>query len=115
MPSFDSILLITGTIDNWNPARWDQWRRQGGRGAVAPNVEKDGPRNSSKFDEKTGGVGTHLRCEKIINNNIFNVTVLFCTVFLLRGCYSELRNQRSTAFYCRNERNKPFIYLDLSL
>ena len=26
-----------------------------GKGAVAPNVEKDGPRNSSKFDEKIGG------------------------------------------------------------
>ena len=40
---------------------------------------------------------------------------LYGTVFLLRGCYSELRNQRFTAFYCKNERNKPFIYLDLSL
>ena len=39
------------------------------------------------------------------------MTVLFCTVFLLRGCYSELCNQRSTAFYCKNERNKPFIIL----
>ena len=40
--------------------RHSQWRRQGGkgaRGAVAPNVEKDGPRNSSKFDEKIGGGG----------------------------------------------------------
>ena len=36
-----------------------QWRRQGGqRGTVAPpppHVEKDGPRNSSKFDEKIAG------------------------------------------------------------
>ena len=54
-----------------------QWRRQGGqggkggkgaRGRLPPNVEKDGPRNSSKFDEKIGrGVRIHLRCEKIIN------------------------------------------------
>ena len=28
---------------------------QGGR--LPPNVEKDGPRNSSKFDEKIGGGG----------------------------------------------------------
>ena len=50
-----------------------QWRRQGGkRGAVPPNVEKDGPRNSSKFDEKIGGGGDiHLRCEKIINTKYF--------------------------------------------
>ena len=51
-----------------------QWRRQGGarRGGCPPNVEKDGPRNSSKFDEKIGmGVGIHLRCEKIINNQYF--------------------------------------------
>ena len=42
-------------------------------GAVAPpNVEKDGPRNSSKFDEKIGeGVDIHLRCEKIINTKYF--------------------------------------------
>ena len=48
-----------------------QWRRQGRQGgsvAPPPNVEKDGPRNSSKFDEKIGrGVRIHLRCEKIIN------------------------------------------------
>ena len=52
-----------------------QWRRQGGArrgGCPPPNVEKDGPRNSSKFDEKIGmGVGIHLRCEKIINNKYF--------------------------------------------
>ena len=53
-----------------------QWCRQGEQeGAVAPpppNVEKDGPRNSSKFDEKIGmGAGIHLRCEKIINNKYF--------------------------------------------
>ena len=45
-------------------------RRQGGGkgGRLPPNVEKDGPRNSSKFDEKIGrGVRIHLRCEKIIN------------------------------------------------
>ena len=46
---------------------------RGQGGAVAPpNVEKDGPRNSSKFDEKIGGgVGIHLRCEKIINTKYF--------------------------------------------
>ena len=45
---------------------------KGGKGAVAPNVEKDGPRNSSKFDEKIGeGVGIHLRYEKIINIKYF--------------------------------------------
>ena len=74
------------------------------RGRLPPlNVEKDGPRNSSKFDEKIGGgggVNIHLRNEKIINTKYFYVTI-FCTVFLLRGCYSELRNQRSTAFYCK--------------
>ena len=43
--------------------------------------------------------------------NIFNVTVLFCTVFLLRGCYSELHNQRSTAFYCKNEKNNRLFIL----
>ena len=76
--------------------------RGGKGGRLPPNVEKDGPRNSSKFDEKIGrGVRIHLRCEKIINTK-YLVTVLFCTVFLLRGCYSELRNQRSTAFYCKN-------------
>ena len=81
----------------------------GGKGGrLPPNVEKDGPRNSSKFDEKIGGGCIHLRCEKIINTKYFNVTVLFCKVFLLRGCYLELRNQRSTAFYCKNEKNKPF-------
>ena len=34
-----------------------QWRRQGGArgGGCPPNVEKDGPRNSSKFDEKIEG------------------------------------------------------------
>ena len=53
-----------------------QWRRQGGGGKRGrlppPNVEKDGPRNSSKFDEKIwGGVGIHLRCEKIINTKYF--------------------------------------------
>ena len=33
-------------------------RGGGQEGAVAPpNVEKDGPRNSSKFDEKIGGGG----------------------------------------------------------
>ena len=38
----------------------DQWRRQGGQGgAVAPNVEKDGPHNSSKFDEKIGRGGAY--------------------------------------------------------
>ena len=37
---------------------------RGAGGAVAPNVEKDGPRNSSKFDEKIErGVRIHLRCE----------------------------------------------------
>ena len=46
---------------------------RGARGAVAPpNVEKDGLRNSSKFDEKIGeGVGIHVRCEKIINTKYF--------------------------------------------
>ena len=50
-----------------------QWRRQrGARGRLPPNVEKDGPRNSSKFDEKIGGgVGIHLRCEKMINTKYF--------------------------------------------
>ena len=53
-----------------------QWHRQGGQGGggrLPPNVEKDGPRNSSKFDEKIGGggVGIHLRCEKIINTKYF--------------------------------------------
>ena len=37
-----------------------------------PIVEKNGPRNSSKFDEKIGeGVGIHLRYEKIINIEYF--------------------------------------------
>ena len=42
---------------------------KGGKGGrLPPNVEKDGLRNSSKFDEKIGEeVGIHLRCEKIIN------------------------------------------------
>ena len=50
-----------------------QWRRQGGQGGgCPPNAEKDGPRNSSKFDEKIGeGVGIHLGCEKIINTKYF--------------------------------------------
>ena len=40
------------------------------------------------------------------------MTVLFCTVFLLRGCYSELRNQRSTAFYCKmRETSRLFILI----
>ena len=35
-----------------------QWCRQGGQGGgCPPNVEKDDPRNSSKFDEKIGGGG----------------------------------------------------------
>ena len=43
---------------------------QGGRSP--PNVEKVGPRNSSKFNEKIGeGVGIHLSCEKIINVKYF--------------------------------------------
>ena len=42
-----------------------------GGGCPPPNVEKDGPRNSSKFDEKIEGVGIHLRCEKIINTKYF--------------------------------------------
>ena len=83
---------------------------KGGKGGgCPPNVEKDGLRNSSKFDEKLGGGCVSISdVKKSLILNIFNVTVLFCTVFLLRGCYSELRNQRSTAFYCKNERNKPF-------
>ena len=41
-------------------------------GRLPPHVEKDGPRNSSKFDEKIGGgVGIHLRCEQIINTKYF--------------------------------------------
>ena len=47
-----------------------QWRRQGGQGGRLPPpiVEKDGPCNSSKFDEKIGReMRIHLRCEKIIN------------------------------------------------
>ena len=41
-------------------------------GGCPPNVEKDGPRNSSKFDEKIeGGGGIHLRFEKIINIKYF--------------------------------------------
>ena len=54
-----------------------QWRRQGGQeggGRLPPNVEKDGPRNSSKFNEKIGGgggVGIHFRCENIINTKYF--------------------------------------------
>ena len=45
---------------------------KGGAVAPPPNVEKDGPRNSSKFDEKIGeGKGIHLRCEKIINIKYF--------------------------------------------
>ena len=41
--------------------RYRQWRRQGrakgGGGGCPPKVEKDGPRNSSKFDEKIEGGG----------------------------------------------------------
>ena len=49
------------------PARGGQGRR-----LPPPNVEKDGPRNSSKFNEEIGmGVGIHLRCEKIINTKYF--------------------------------------------
>ena len=46
---------------------------RGARGdGCPPNVEKDGPRNSSKFDEEIGeGVGIHLSCEKIINIKYF--------------------------------------------
>ena len=42
-------------MDDYRKGR-DQWRRQGGQGGrlPPPNVEKDGPRNSSKFDEKIG-------------------------------------------------------------
>ena len=51
-----------------NRSSLTQWRRQGGArggGGCPLNVEKDGPRNSSKFDEKIGrGVRIHLRCEK---------------------------------------------------
>ena len=47
-------LQVHGQVVN-NERACKQWRRQGGvRGAVAPHVEKDGPRNSSKFDEKIG-------------------------------------------------------------
>ena len=70
---------------------------------------------NSKGEHWDVGWVSILDAEKSKILNIFNVTVLFCTVFLLLGCYSELHNQRSTAFYCKNERNKPFIYLDLSL
>ena len=89
---------------------WSSGAGKGGKGGgCPPNVEKDGPRNSSKFDEKLGGGCVSASdVKKSLILNIFNVTVLFCTVFLLRCCYSELRNQRSTAFYCKNERNKPF-------
>ena len=39
-----------------------------GKGAVAPNVEKDGPRNSSKLDEKIGrGDAYPSQMRKIIN------------------------------------------------
>ena len=51
--------------------QWTVAPARGARGRLPPNVEKDGPRNSSKFDEKIGGVGIHLRCEKIINTKYF--------------------------------------------
>ena len=51
--SLNTILLLSLSISTTvAPARGGQ------EGAVAPpNVEKDGPRNSSKFDEKIGGGG----------------------------------------------------------
>ena len=50
-----------------------QWRRQGGQGGgCPPNVEKDDPRNSSKFDEKIGGGGWYpSQMWKIINTKYF--------------------------------------------
>ena len=38
-------------------------------GEAMLNVEKDGPRNSSKFDEKKGVV--EFRCEQITNSKYF--------------------------------------------
>ena len=46
-------------------SRRGQKRRQGGArgGGCPPNVEKDGPRNSSEFDEKNwgGGVSSYFQ------------------------------------------------------
>ena len=70
----DLRLPLKRTTNGQKCLSYRQWRRQGGaRGAVAPpNVEKDGPRNSSKVDEKIGeGVRIHLRCKKIINTKYF--------------------------------------------
>ena len=63
---FHSLLAHSGRTF---PAPLTVAPARGAGGAVAPpNVEKGGPRNSSKFDEKNGkGVRIHLRREKIIN------------------------------------------------
>ena len=65
--------MWSGIVQELYSPYLEQWRRKGGQGGrLPPNVGKDGPRNSSKFDEKIGmGVGTHLRCEKIINTKYF--------------------------------------------
>ena len=95
---------------------------RGGKGAVAPNVGKDGPCNSSIFDEKIGGgVGIHLRCEKIINTKYFECDSSFLYSLFIMGLL--FRAPQSTfhhfeiinsiiiiiiTFYCKNERNKLF-------
>ena len=56
---YRAILRVIENTIILSPVAPARGARGGQGGRLPPNVEKDGPRNSSKFDEKIGGGGRY--------------------------------------------------------
>ena len=88
--------------------RCEQKRRQGGArgGGCPPNVEKDGPRNSSEFDEKNWG-GGKLIFSDVKKSQTLNISCdnwLSHGLFYITGSLFRIPESKNTAFNCKHER-----------